>query len=560
MADAAEVQKTRAKMLKEVAIWTQYVSEIDNFARVSVGMKSELLDSCRAEQRVAIETWQESTFPVRDFECLSHAITFTEACNNRNFADSAKVHQIFWVNTTVLGYDAGTTVAEAIPVIAGLVAAKPEATCILVAAPTVGPYGNEYNEAAIEEGALKIRNLLCNPDLRLLCRDVYLQFDPESVAQQSKRPGVHRFFMAISDQANAGTLVSLFSNSTLWRRQIVPNICSGKMQTVPMLPVKNMIDARRDFTTAGANQGLSRPAIRKQWVAGWQVAAAFHDSLWHGTGVSNNAVASWMDVFAYDHSLAECLTRRSKDKAYPQQMYVGTVYAEMGTRGAPGVAAAACGQAVDAQRVSRWLQMQIRRRLQTLACEGITQVPNWKPLPEYRDQRVPPQMKESDFTVLHPAAAKNLPIRQEVMEMMETRLQSSESKLAWQELIKEHNEVWNPSGQAWENKRKSDANSSGGPAKKPRLVEQVAGQPQTLDELEKKFGHYLTLNHVPGIDIFVCVAGSIWAQATEDVTITDLTKPLVLVYGQFKVGSDRVLFDCFAENATHINVCFFLIA
>jgi hypothetical protein len=94
-------------------------------------------------------------------------------------------------------------------------------------------------------------------------------------------------------------------------------------------------------------------------------------------------------------------------------------------------------------------------------------------------------MKESDFSVLHPAAAKNLPIRQEVMEMMETRLQSSESKLAWQELVKEHNEVWNPSGQAWENKRKSDANSSGGPAKKPRLVEQVPGQPQTLDELEK---------------------------------------------------------------------------
>jgi hypothetical protein len=305
-----------------------------------------------------------------------------------------------------------------------------------------------------------------------------------------------------------------------------------------------MIDARRDFTTAGANQGLSRPAIRKQWVAGWQVAAAFHDSLWHGTGVPNTGTAAWIDLFAYDHSLAKCLMRRAMDKAYPQQLYIGTVFAEMGSRGAGTAAPGGCLQAIDCQRVGRWLQTQVRRKLQTLASEGAVQVPNWKSLPEFRDQRSAPQMKETDYSILYPAAAKNLPIRQAVMEMMETKLQSPEAKSKWLELVKEHNETWNPSGQAWENKRKSDANSGAGPAKKPKVVEPVAGQPQTPDELGKTFGPYLKINYSTGVDIFIfSKTGGIWAQATDDATITDLTKPLALVFGQFKVGSDWVLLN-----------------
>jgi hypothetical protein len=543
LADAAEVQKTRAKIMKEIGIWTRFTSELENFNRVALGMKSEFLDTGRAQQRAAVESWQETTYPVRDFAELAHAVTFAQACGNRKFPDAAKTYKVFWLNSTALGYDALAGTMEAIQDLAALVAADPESTVLLVAAPTVGAFGNEYDETSIEESAYKIKQRLCNPDLRLLCRDVFLNFDPTSLPQQCKRPGVHKFFMAISDQNQAGALISVFANSTLWRRQTVPNACFGKVQLVPMLPAKNMVDARRDFTTAGASQGLSRPATRKQWIGGWHVAAAFHDSLWQGTGVDNSGYAMWVDLFAYDHSLAETLMRRSKDAAWPQQMYVGTVWADMGTRNpnSKGDAAAGATKACDCARVARWLQGQLRRKLHALATEGATLVPNWQQLPDFRDQRSAPQLNPADFTILHPAAAKNLPIRAEVMDMMETRLQTPESKSQWQEIVKEHNESWNPSGKAWENKRKSEGTGAGA-AKKARLVEHAAGQPETLAELEEKCGKCVTIPFENGLQLFIPtdVAG-IWAQCEEDSCITDLTKPLALVFGQFKVGEATML-------------------
>ena len=540
MADLAEVQRTKAKMDKEVSAWVRFTTDLESYNRVSLGLQAEFLDKGRADQRAAVEAWQESTYPVRDLSELPHAITFAQACGNRKFSDATgRVCKVFWLNTSTLGYDAVQGSMEALQDVAGLMSADPERSCLLVAAPTVGAFGSEYDEVSIEESANKIKQKLCNPDLRLLCRDVYLQFDPTSLPQQCKRPGVHKFFMAISDQAKEGTLLSGFASSILWRRQTVPNACNGKVLLVPMMLHRNMIDSRRDFSTAGANQTLSRPSRRRQWIAGWQVPAAFHDSLWQGTAFDKASMAVWVDLFAYDHSLAECLMRRAKDALWPQQMYVGTVWAAMGARHPGQKGDAAHSQEADCARVAKWLQTQIRRKLHMLASEGATMVPEWKALPNYSDKRSAPQLDTNDFTVLYPAAAKNLPLRAAVLEAMESRVQSPDAKSMWQGIVKEHNAAWNPSGQAWDNKRKSDGSSEATAAKKPRLVEAVAGKPASLEELEALCGKCVTIQLPAVADLHLYIPtekGGIWAFAEADVCVTDLSNPVALVFGQFKVG------------------------
>ena len=556
--DMAEVQKARAKLEKEVCLWVRFTDELDTFTRTAVGLKSEHLDKARAEQRAAIEEFQEKEFPVRDFPDIVAASTFAQSIISRHASQNSGQYKVYWLNSCVLGYDALQCTSAAIQHLSGLLAADPKTSCIIIAMPSVGSFGNQFDEASVEESAMKIKQRLGNPDLRLITRDIFLHFDPASVPAQSKRPGVHKFVMALSDQGDKGQLVSALAKSILWRRQVVPNMIHNKVCAVPMLPSKLMVDSRRDFTTAGHNHGLSKAAIRRQWVSGWQVAAAFHDSLWQQVGLDSKSFAVWVDVFAYDHSMAECIMRRTKEAAAPSQMYIGTVWADMASRDNEGQS----DKAAECAKVAKWLQAQVRRKLYSHASEGILVVPNWKNLPDFKDCRTAPKINDADFGILHPAAAKNLPVRAEFMEMMETRVQSPDAKAAWTKLVEEHNATWNPSGKVWDSKRKA-ANATGGAAsKKPRLLDPQPEQPTTKEELEAKSGKCVVFPFLQDVQLLAPTqAGGLWALAEADVTIDDLSQPLALIFGQFQVGEaisftfiNGIVFIIFSDVSCSISI------
>ena len=558
--DMAEVQKARAKLDKEVSLWARFTDELDTFTRTAVGLKSEHLDKARSEQRAAIEEFQEKEFPVRDFPDVVAASTFAQTIISRvQSSQNSGQYKVYWLNTCVLGYDAIQCASAAIQHLSGLLASDPKTSCILIAMPSVGSFGSQYEESSVEESAMKIKQRLSNPDLRLVVREIFLHFDPTSVPAQSKRAGVHKFVMALSDQGEKGQLVSAFAKSILWRRQVVPNMIHNRVVAVPMLPLKLMVDPRRDFTTAGHNHALAKAAIRRQWVSGWQVAAAFHDSLWQQVGLDNKSFAVWVDVFAYDHSMAECIMRRAKDAAVPSQMYIGTVWADMASRDDEGKS----DKTAECAKVARWLQAQVKRKLYAHASEGILVVPNWKNLPDFRDSRSAPKINDADFSILHPAAAKNLPIRAEFAEVMETRVQSPDAKAAWTKLVEEHNATWNPSGKVWDSKRKA-ANATGEAVshKKPRLLDPQPDQPTTKEELEAKSGKCIVFPFLQGVQLLAPTqAGGLWALAETDVTIDDLSQPLALIFGQFQVGEaisftfiNGIVFIIFSDVSCSISI------
>ena len=76
---------------------------------------------------------------------------------------------------------------------------------MLIAAPTVGSFVNEYAESEVLEQGQKILDALRDADNRLLVREIAAVFDASSIPAQSKR----------SD----GELMSIYSKSVLWKRQ-----------------------------------------------------------------------------------------------------------------------------------------------------------------------------------------------------------------------------------------------------------------------------------------------------------------------------------------------------
>ena len=115
---------------------------------------------------------------------------------------------------------------------------------------------------------------------------------------------------------------------------MLPIVVRGIVTPVSMLPIKNMVDPRRGFSgSAMTSDKSSKPARRKQWIGGFNIPAAFHDALWHGMKVPENAAVMWLDLFAYDHSVPEALMRRAFGPvASPRPLYVGIVWAASNTR------------------------------------------------------------------------------------------------------------------------------------------------------------------------------------------------------------------------------------
>lgn len=191
--------KAVAKLQKEETKFKEYQLGVENFQKVGLGLRAEMLEKQREAQRAAINAMQECNFPVRDLSECGHGTTFYEASIHRFAAEKGlaenKFLKIYWFNFSTLGYDGWKNAVTAVKEYAGLIAASPANTCLVLACPTVGGYGNACDEGEIANTAAKMMELLKMPEHRLVLREVTVMFDHSSYPPQSYRPGVHKFFM-----------------------------------------------------------------------------------------------------------------------------------------------------------------------------------------------------------------------------------------------------------------------------------------------------------------------------------------------------------------------------
>ena len=193
-------------------------------------------------------------------------------------------------------------------------------------------------------------------------------------------------------------------------------------------------------------------------------------------------------------------------------------------------------------RVCKWLNNQIRRKLQACCTDGLLKVPDWAPLSNYSEGRTAPALQDSDFTMTYPAASNLLPLRATCLELMESKLQSPESRAEWEAAVAEHNVKWNPSGQPHlEGTKRRAESDGGGPRKKAKVVDKVPGQPETLEELIAKKGAVAEVSVEPA-KVFFTDSGEIWAMAAQDCELSDQGPGLALVFGAFKLNEDCLEF------------------
>ncbi|CAE7443228.1 unnamed protein product [Symbiodinium sp. CCMP2592] len=535
----AELAKAIAKVTKEVAGWSSYQEKKSDFARSAKGLAAEAQDEQKALQKQAVEKWQENRYPVRDLHEASHAITFAETCV-RKFQDEQSIpdcnmFKVFWMNPSVLGYDSYSGTQAAIATYAPLVAEDPAKTVMIIA---------EYIEANVGEATQKISECVSQPENRLLVREVLMCFDQNSIPPQSKRPGFHKFFIALSDQCDKeGRLISEFSKSALWKRQMLPVTVKNSVTPIPMLAQKDMVDPRGGFSQAGVvTDGASKPSRRKQWIGGFNIPAAFHDALWQGLTLQQPSGVSWVDVFAYDHSVAEALMRRAASPAVPapQAIYVGVVWADTNSRDDKHTEK---GAAIDSRKenakISRWLQSSIRRKLQHLAQEKVISIPDWKPLVSFKDMREVPAVQEKDFVATFPGAADTIPFKATYLEEMDKKLNNPDLRDQWDRFVKDHNECYNKSGKPRQGEKRSADEAAGGPPqKKARLLSSESLNPEslTVEQMKEKEGPVVEIDQKT-YKVFFTSKGSIWIQTTCEVELDD-TSPLALTFGKFKINEE----------------------
>ncbi|CAJ1379504.1 unnamed protein product [Effrenium voratum] len=534
----AELNTAIAKLNKEQKKFLDFKESMANFQRAGLGLQAELVDKQKASQRAAVEVHQETHYPLRDLAELGHATTFVESCANR-FANEAGIadeecHRIFWLNSSTLGCDAVKNTIEAIKEFSGHIASDPRRSCMIIAAPTTGAFGNEYSEHDVHEQALKILDALRDVDNRLLVREITVVFDPSTIPAQSKRPANHKFYMAVSDQVGTDKeLLSIYSKSVLWRRQTVP--CTKQSAQCIMNPIRNYVDPRRDFSTAGSTGpgDVSRPARRKQWLSGWTLPAAFLDGIWLSMGKGRNSMVAFIDVFAYDHSTAECVMRRSSNSTEPMHLWIGTCWAEANTRDDHQQ-----GKRVENQKISRWLLVAVRRRLQNMAEQSIMKIPNWEALAQFVDNRTTPVLQESDFQVTFPSGADTLPFTQKFLNVMSEKLVTDDLKEQWAQVVQDHNALYNPQGKAYDGtKRAAEGGSADGPMTKKQKTKEVVTVEDSLEDIKKK--HKVTAFAYGGGQVVIASDGHMWFAAGEaKATLSPMDPPLALVFGSFKINED----------------------
>ena len=78
-----------------------------------------------------------------------------------------------------------------------------------------------------------------------------------------------------------------------------------------------------------------------------------------------------------------------------------------------------------------------------------------------------PSYRESDFKLLSLVASGHLPLRQEWLELVEGKYSNDTAKLAFQALVKSHNETYNPSGKPLESAERKRTASSAKPPISP---------------------------------------------------------------------------------------------
>ena len=373
---------------------------------------------------------------------------------------------------------------------------------------------------------------LADQSLGLKRRRIILVFDESTIPAQSSRSGQMAAFLAISDAmtADGKRLKSVFAKSKLWLRACVTGL--------PMMRVDEYVNptTRLQKTDFVPSKDLSRSLRQKQHLSGWRIFKEIQARIWDGTGATSEDVAVWVDTHSFDGSLAEAIMRTAATATAkePRQMCASAVWAKTDLEGHQ--------QAVNAQ-IAAFVLRSNQGVLQDLLRNGQYQISGW--VEEKWVEGTPaPSVHSSEYKACFPTQGETLAIRDEWLREQKHRLKSSQSHLRLEELVKKHNQIYNPTGalHAGEAPRgqKRMNPDQGGPTDAVEVPPED-GCPSSMEELKQAFPDSVVLELFGQEFIFTTCAKLFVHGKTDDIISS--REPLVKVMGKFLPGAKAAAYE-----------------
>ena len=457
-------------------------------------------------------------------ECISHW------CEKQELSKE-NIRIVFLVRLDVLGQKYHTNLNPAIRILSDCINQDPQRTSGLVFAPNTGK-DDVYNEVAIDEAIQEVDDHLREETYAFRVRRGSIDLEEESLGPRSNRPGfctVWRIQSSARSPDNPKKFCSDFEQSYFFRR--------GKTEKlVPVLTPSEFVNPVAALVRqAPGAEGLSKAQRSKQWHTGEPFWEGVTSSILKGLGLRVTDGIVWIDLCPYDdklmHSIVRAYARRSAQ--VPTQMVISPIWANMGHHGQGNEAV----DKVDNARVENFLKKSVRNftasriRDKTLTFSEVPVVDSAAPATSA------PALDLSRFVKTCPNAAGFLPLRQDILDLLEQKVQSTEQKEAIQKIIAEHNKNHNPSGVPFkgEAKRPAPATSSGdAEARAAKTYPAEVQGPKSRDEFDAEC-------IMPGQSSdheFIVKEGKLWAYAVEDCVISAV-KPCVKFWGEYLCGSER---------------------
>jgi len=278
----------------------------------------------------------------------------------------------------------------------------------------------EHIETACKDVVAKLRGP-CN---NLIVQDVFALFRHDTMYSKTREMRAV-FLMVVSDMkaADGKSLMSRFQSSVAWKRKAV-------IEALPVFPRQDFKDWTKVHTPF--DHGNPDASVdRKQWFSGSGFLAGIITASINGLGLTSAQCCHVRDWTLYDDQLAVAvmeLNSRS-DKHLPMFAYAGGSFPDV-------------GGPVIAENVKE----AIHTSLLGMVVAGTYHIPGHRePGPEPK-AAARPVFKMDDLTLTCARANNELPLLQSVHDVWDS---VTLLKKEWENLVKTHNDEFNPSGVPW---------------------------------------------------------------------------------------------------------------
>ena len=441
------------------------------------------------------------------------------------------LHIVFLVRFDVLGQKYHTNLHATIRLLSDFISQEPVKASAVVIAPNTGK-DDTYNERAIEEAIQEVDDNLRQDAYSFRVRRGSIDLEEESLGPRSNRPGfvtIWRIQSDAKDPRNLNKFISDFEKSFLFKR-------GRAAEELPVLVPGGYVNPGAPLVrqSQGA-EGLSKAQRSKQWHTGIAFWEGVTSSVLKGLGLRVTDGVAWVDLLPYDdklqHAVIQAYSRRSA--AVPTQMVIAPIWANMGFHG-NGQGAT---EKVDNARIETFLRKSVRNFCANRIRDKSLKFPE---VPSVDQRSAPamaaPTLDVSKYAKTCPNAAGFLPLRQDVLDLLGQKVQSTKGKATIHKLIEEHNKEYNPSGVPFkgEAKRPAPENPEDAEARACKEYPPESEGPRSRDEFEQEqIMTGQTSDHE-----FMIKDGKLWAHALQDCIVSAL-KPTVKFWGEYLCGSER---------------------